>query len=366
MASSKTSFFFASGQSRPHGNSGCAGMRRFRPNRLGALAGTWLTFAAVVGATFALHEQIPQTSSATEASTFIPAPEIASLSALGFDAAVSDYYWLRAVQLVGGDSLLTPEKAEEIGRLIDLVTTLNPHVDHPYRFAAVWMTGSESLVRDANRLLERGVRYHSDDWRNLFYLGFNHFYYLAENDEAARILHRASQIHGSPRYLPRLVARLRSEAGSLEVAEVFLLELTGAAHDELERRSYLSALDEIEIEKKARMLDRARESFRKIHGRDIRFVGELVSVSPARLEQLPNPEPESLPSSLTQNSHWGIHSQSDVIVSSYYGRRYGLNFASEEKIRVQSRRSREGKREVDGRPTASSQSNRDEKNAALS
>ena len=49
---------------------------------------------------------------------------------------------------------------ELIGRLIDVVTTLDPWVGHPYRFAALWMTDDESAVRKANELLERGIAHH--------------------------------------------------------------------------------------------------------------------------------------------------------------------------------------------------------------
>ena len=93
--------------------------------------------------------------------------------ALGFDAVVADYYWLQAVQLVGGTGHVDVESGRKIGKLIDVVTTLDPWVSHPYRFAGLWMTESEALVRDANRLLRRGIERHPDEWRHYFYLGFN-------------------------------------------------------------------------------------------------------------------------------------------------------------------------------------------------
>ena len=75
-----------------------------------------------------------------------------------------------------------------VARLIDAVTTLNPWVGHPYRFAAVWLTDSLESVQAANRILTRGVSYSPTDWRNRHYLGFNHFFYLGRNTEAAEIL----------------------------------------------------------------------------------------------------------------------------------------------------------------------------------
>jgi hypothetical protein len=253
---------------------------------------------------------------------------------LGFDSLVADYYWLQAVQAIGGDTVITPELGDHLGKLIDVVTTLDPWVDHPYRFAAVWLTESEQNVRTANRLLERGIEHHPDDWRNHFYLGFNHFYYLMDDETAADHLLRASQLPGSPPYMGRLVARLRSRTADIDVAEMFLRELARGAKNEAYRAGYEAALDEIEIEKKARYLDRARRQFETLHGRDIMHISELVDGPLAVLQELPNPEPDSLPRSLSRGSVWELEFETNTIVSTYYGDRYQLHFAPWERAKA--------------------------------
>ena len=301
-----------------------------------------LLLAAVVCGTGVIHARIPPTTDAQRGEAFVPDPAIARVLSLGFDAPLADYYWLQAIQAIGGDTRITAELGNHLGKLIDLVTTLDPWVDHPYRFAAIWLTESEENVREANRLLRRGIAYHPDEWRNWFYLGFNHFFYLIENEEAAEALEQASRLPGSPRYLPRLVARLRSQTADLAVAEVFLRELLRDAEDESARAEYQNALDEIEIEKKARSLDRTREAFEQLEGRDIMTVDELVSGPHPLLASLPSPEPESLPEGLRRDSVWQIDFQSDRIVSTYYGARYELHFPSRERERaVQWREERE-------------------------
>ena len=39
--------------------------------------------------------------------------------------------------------------------IIDVVTTLDPYVSHPYRFAAIWLTDSTESVLKGNQLLEK-------------------------------------------------------------------------------------------------------------------------------------------------------------------------------------------------------------------
>jgi hypothetical protein len=250
---------------------------------------------------------------------FVPEPEHARLSSLGFDTVVSDYYWLQALQLVGGERGDTSKHAPLIIELIDVVTSLDPWVGHPYRFAAVWLTDSEESVRAANRLLWRGIAHDPLDWRNRYHLGFNHFFYLEENLRAADVLEEALPLEGVPNYLGALTARLRLSYGGLEMAAGFLAELARTAPDEYARAEYLKALDEIETERRARYLDAAREEYWRRHGRDIESVEDLRRGPEAIAPQLPAAHPEF------DFYEWVLDETSGQIVSSYYGTRYELH-----------------------------------------
>jgi tetratricopeptide (TPR) repeat protein len=296
--------------------------------------------ALAIAAAIALSSaRLPDAPAHVRDVAFVPEPGAAQLAAFGFDAVVGDYYWLRAVQIVG-----SPEgpagRSDHLGRLIDVVTTLDPWVGHAYRFAAVWMTDDAAAVRHANAILERGIAHHPDDWRNRFYLGFNHFFYLGENAAAAAALEPAVGLRGAPRYLGRLVARLRSDAagGEVESAAAFLHELLRQTEDPFARAEYEKALDEIEAERRARTLDAAREEFRRRHGRDITRVEDLVLVDPPVLRALP-PEPHGF--------EWKLDEESGQIVSSYVGHRYRLRIDATnrqllERFRERSQRTREG------------------------
>ena len=297
---------------------------------------------AVLAAAFAAaiafaHSQLPDEPVATGDAAFVPSLEFVQLASVGFDSLASDYYWMQAITLVG--SIEGPRgRNEELGALVDLVTQLDPWVDHPYRFASVWMIDDEAAVRHANRIMQRGIEHHPDDWRNRFYKGFNHFFYLGEQEEAAEVIEPALELEGSPAYLKRLVARLRSRSGGLDAAAAFLTELARQAPDEYARVGYLKALDEIEVERRARYLDQARAEFVRRHRRDIERVEDLVEVEPRVLSQLP-PEPHGW--------EWVLHEQDGRIVSSYVGHRYemkidGTNRLLLEDFRQRSRRKASG------------------------
>ncbi len=289
----------------------------------------------LVGAIGWAEARLPDAPVGASAAALVPDPELARLAALGFESLLGDYYWLQAVQIVGS-SEGAAGRSHQIGRLIDVVTTLDPWVDHPYRFAALWMTDDEAAVRHANALLERGIAHHPDSWLNRFHLGFNHFFYLGETAEAAAVLAPAVQLPGAPRYLGRLVARLRSDAGGgeLEAAAAFLHELLRQNDDPYVKAEYEKALDEIEAERRARVLDAARAEFQRRHGRDIRRVEELVEVAPPVLRALPA-EPHGW--------EWKLDGETGLIVSSYVGHRYqvridGTNRELIERFHVRSKK----------------------------
>jgi hypothetical protein len=292
-------------------------MRQVRVRRGGLARLGALLLAAGVAAV--AHARIPATSRFGQGETFVPRPEQARLASLGFAALVADYYWLHAVQIVGGTASDDGRSTQLIARLLDVVTALDPWVDHPYRFAALWLTDSPERIRFANRLLARGIAYHPKDWRNRHYLGFNHFYYLSEEARAAEILGPAVGMRGAPPYLGPLVAKLRLGQGGLDATAIFLAQLAHDTDDEYKRAEYLKALDEIQVERWARDLDAARADYRLRTGRDISEPLDLVRGPSGMLAKLPPAHPHFA------GFAWELHPQTGVIVSSFYRSRYALH-----------------------------------------
>ncbi len=243
-------------------------------------------------------------------------PELARLATFGFHALVADYYWIQSVQLVGETD--HPEIfAEEIGQYIDLTTTIDPWVIHPYDAAAIWLVNSRAQVLDGNRLLRRGIEHHPDRWRTYYHLAFNLFYYFEQSGEAADVLTQAIDLPGAPIYLRRMVAKLRADEGGLDVAAGFLRQFVESVEDEVAREMYLEALVEVDTERMARLLDIAREEYKKRNGKDIEEVDDLLRGESPVLHALP-PHPGA-------EGHWTLSENNGRIVSSVYLVRYELH-----------------------------------------
>jgi hypothetical protein len=284
--------------------------------RAGSVRLACLIVAAAAAGT--AHSRISPASRFGQGETFVPRPEQARLSSFGFTALVADYHWLHAVQIVGGETGRTEVYVPLLGRLLDVVTALDPWVGHAYRFGALWLTDSPESVRFANRLLERGIAYHPRDWRNRHYLAFNHFYYLGDEARAAEILAPAVKLPGAPAYLGPLVAKLRLGQGDLEATEVFVAELARETDDEYKRAEYLKELDEIAVERWARSLEAARAEYRRRNGRDLSSVEDLVLGPKRVMSALPPAHPHF------GGFAWKLDAETGAIVSSFYGSRYEL------------------------------------------
>ncbi len=294
----------------------------------------FLLFAAIA-TTGVAHAHFDTRSRLSRGEILVPSPESARLWSLGFDAVLADYYWLRALGVVGSETGAVEAKGELVASLIEVVTGIDPWVDHPYRFAAVWLTRDADMIRRGNELLKRGISYHPLDWRNRYHLGFNHFFYLEEKMAAADVLETAVDLDGAPRYLAPLVARLRSSEGGIQFAGHFLARMAETTDDEFKRAEYLKALDEIQIEERARFLDGAREEYWRRNGRDIERVSDLLAGADPILGRLPRAQLH------LDGFEWVLDEQTGQIVSSFYRSRYELHVTATDRARQERWRARQ-------------------------
>jgi len=151
--------------------------------------------------------------------------------ALGFDAALADVYWIRAVQHYGRDRRM-PRYAgryELLAPLVDITTTLDPHFTTAYVFGAIFLAeplpNGPDQFDEAVALLEKGLRAEPDAWRYAQYLGFLHFWHRDDRQAAAREFERAASIPGAPVWLKPLAAQMFVEGGDRQAARTLLESL---------------------------------------------------------------------------------------------------------------------------------------------
>ena len=88
---------------------------------------------------------------------------------LSYDSLLADIYWTRAVQYYGGVVATHGKNLDLLWPLLDITTTLDPHLIVAYRFGAVFL--SEDSPRGLGRadlavqLVKRGAAANPQEWR---------------------------------------------------------------------------------------------------------------------------------------------------------------------------------------------------------
>jgi hypothetical protein len=171
---------------------------------------------------------------------------IAKIIALEYKGLVADALFSRAHTFYGGKLMRNEDLSEEewswIYKSADIATDLDPYFLDPYYFGAVNLAWEANRVKEANTLLEKALRYRKWDWTIPFYLGFNHFYFLQDNEKASEYLMEASRRPGSSSLMVDLAVKLSYKVKRTENAIIFLENILKRTDDEKLRHEYETRL----------------------------------------------------------------------------------------------------------------------------
>ncbi len=138
------------------------------------LGGLALSVAVVAG--LALNWRLQQKIDAEQQTIHLERDELALRSgnvvkrlSLEYAPLMAAIYWTRAVQYFGEKHRLHDQNLELLWPLLDIATTLDPHLQVAYRFGAIFL--SDAPPRGAGHpelaveLLERGMKASPEYWR---------------------------------------------------------------------------------------------------------------------------------------------------------------------------------------------------------
>jgi hypothetical protein len=251
------------------------------------------TLLALFAAALLLRERADRLRPPSPATTFdvppIPA-DVARPLSFGFATLVADLAFVEAIQVHGARGARRSNRSEAelaaadraLARLLRYAVEMDPKYRLAYRFAGMALIrqtpeGVAHNVLAAEQILQQGVRERPDDWQIPFTLGFIQSYYLGHMADAAANLALAARNPRAPRYLGFLATRMAADAGDLAVARAMAEEMVQRASEESTREEWLGRLKDIEMEERARKIERAVARYRERFGRDPRSLDELVA-----------------------------------------------------------------------------------------
>ena len=157
---------------------------------------------------------------------------------------LADFLWMRTAYYFGRHAL-TNREYPYLLHLLDLITDLSPEWELPYFFGAVILPAEAGEVENGFYLIEKGLKYHSDNWELWFFKGFYLWKFREDILSAAHALHTASLLPGAPVYLARLSATFATKAGQQELAMRFIEEALRNVQDPAQRKILFEKLEEV-------------------------------------------------------------------------------------------------------------------------
>ena len=207
----------------------------------------------------AVHERNGGRPASTTANLlYVRSPDAMKRLALSYDSLLADAYWVRAIQHYGATRLSTDPATQFdlLYPLLDLTTSLDPHFTVAYYFGSLFLAepppGGPGRPDQAVALLEKGLEALPDRWELAQSIGFVHYWWLQDYEEAAAWFTRASEFENAPVWMAPLAAVTLAEGGSRESSRLLWREIAQGVDEEwfrneaARRLRQLDAMDHID------------------------------------------------------------------------------------------------------------------------
>lgn len=222
-------------------------------------------------------------------------------------------YWTRVVQYYGEKHRMHDQHLELLWPLLDITTTLDPHLIVAYRFGAIFL--SDSPPRGAGEpdqavvLLERGMKANPEYWR--FYQDLGNVYYFDKKDytKASHAFAAGSKFPGAPPFMKIMAAKIAAEGESLETSYALWLDIYKTASDREIRKNAQDHLKLVKAEMDLRQIDRLVAEYEKKTRLRPARVNELVEAG--LLPGQPR-DPDGYPYVLGESGKAELHPQSPL------------------------------------------------------
>lgn len=237
---------------------------------------------------------------------------------LGYDSLLADIYWTRAVQYYGGVVAAHGKNLDLLWPLLDITTTLDPHLIVAYRFGAVFL--SEAPPRGLGRadlavqLVKRGAAANPQEWRLDTDMGFLYYWFLHDYAGATSAYLTAAKIPNSPYWVPIMAARMSEGGDQLGTSQLLWSQIYQTADNptiKSQALRHLKGLKALQVEGE---IDQITAEYQKRLGHPPASMKDLLDAG--MIKRLPL-DPDGYPYRLDADGKARLDSQSSVSEETY-------------------------------------------------
>jgi hypothetical protein len=234
---------------------------------------------------------------------------------LGYDSLLADIYWTRAVQYFGYRVGKSGETFPLLGSLLDITTTLDPHLIIAYRFGTIFLSepdpagaGEPNVAVD---LVKKGIAANPDEWRLYQDLGFLYSIRLKDYPKAAEAYLEGSKNPKAQIFMKVLAASVAAKGNDLETSRTIWGEVYNTTQDQLIRNRALQHLKAIQANLDIQHLNEASEAYATKLGHFPATIRELQEAGFVRGDPK---DPEGYPYVMGQHGVPQLDPQSPVVL----------------------------------------------------
>lgn len=179
---------------------------------------------------------------------YLPSAQIMRFIAADQKEIVAQSVVLKALMYFGGLADTERNKLRQrpdfplMKRNIETALKLDPFNMDGYYFAQAVLVWDLKQVKEANELLDFGMKYRTWDFYLPLFAGFNAAFFLKDYEAASRYYKLAGELSGSDLF-SRLAGRFMYEANQTTHAIAFLTSMVNSTKNEMIKKSFQTRLD---------------------------------------------------------------------------------------------------------------------------
>ena len=243
-----------------------------RPSRRTTLAASVLLIAFFAGSVTLLRRLDKlRLAAPLDEVLYISSPKLLKRLSLGYDGLLADVYWTRAVQYFGGKHQVGADDYALLGPLLEITTTLDPHLVVAYDFGANFLAPSPpdgaGLPQEAIQLVQHGIASNPENWKLYYQLGFIYYMQLKNYPAAADAFDRGSRVPNAHPFMKLLAARMAQHAGDSQMARALWTTTYNSTRDPLIRANAVAHLRALQSDEAVAELQQLAAQFHQNTGR---------------------------------------------------------------------------------------------------
>ncbi len=201
---------------------------------------------------------------------YIPSASTLKHLSLGYDGLLADLYWTRVVQYFGGKHHIKAKQYELLKPLLQITTTLDPHLTVAYEFGSVFLAqqppegAGDPLA--AAELVKRGIEQNPSYWRLYYSLGFIYWQELHDAKSASEAFLKGSQVPGAQVWMKVMAAALAQHADDHQTARFLWTNIYENSTDNLLKQNAVKRLAALRVDEDVTFLQSYIERYKQQFG----------------------------------------------------------------------------------------------------